>query len=101
MSKSLRSFIRELQQLDEAAKKRWLVSLSAISIIIIVIAWIMYLNATIKAVDDPTTAAEPGAWDIFKTGLQVLGEKTEAGLANSYLFFYNKANTGNQFTIEK
>ncbi len=101
MSKSLKDFIRELRRLDESAKKRWLVGLSAVSIILVIIIWAMYLNATIRAVNDPTVIPQPSAWDIFKTGFQVLSERTEVGLANSYLFFYNKAATGKTFTIEK
>jgi len=101
MAKTLGEFINQLQAKDGADKKRWLVGLTTVTTIIVIIFWLMYLNATLVAVVDPNNPPDPGAWDIFKTGLAVVSEKVEIGLANSALFFYNVARTGNTFTIEK
>ncbi len=101
MPKSLKSFISELQQLDENSKKKWLFGLTAISVVIILLLWAIYLNATVVAVNDYNAQTKVSNWDVFKTGLEVVGDKVEYGLANSYVFFHEKINDGNTFTITK
>ena len=100
MSKGLK-FISELQQLDENSKKRWLWGLTAVSVIVILFLWALYLNATVVAVNDPNPHPQISSLDIFKTGLNVIGGKVEYGLANSYVFFHEKISEGNTFTITK
>jgi len=101
MPKTLRNFIVDLQKKDESVKRRWLVFLTAVTTVLIVIFWIFYLKATLVAVEDPYNPPAPGTWDIFKNGLTVIGEKVETGLANSYLFFVDKAGSGRIIKIER
>ncbi len=78
------NYIYRLQNLDNDSKKVCLVVLTAISVVVVVTLWLFYLNATVVAVDEPE---KPGFWRVFKTGLGVVGEKVEFGLANSYIYF--------------
>ncbi len=101
MSKSLKNFIAELQELDEGSKKKWLFGLTTISVVIILLLWAMYLNVTVVAVDTRNAPTRVSNWNVFKTGLEVIGDKIEYGLANSYVFFHEKINDGNTFTVTK
>ena len=92
--------IKELQQLDESSKKRWLLILTSISVVVVLVLWAFYLNATVVSVNNVNTK-HVSNWDIFKTGLNVIGGKVEYGLANSYVFFHEKIKDGNTFTITK
>ena len=67
----------------------------------ILFLWAIYLNFTLVAVNDFNSQAQVSNWDIFKTGLNVIGGKVEYGLANSYVFFHEKIKEGNSFTITK
>ena len=99
MLKELKNFIIKLQNLDELAKRKWLVGLTSITVVLVVILWGFYLSWTIEAVGNPNVIRKPSAWDIFNKGLEVVGSKVETGLANSYTFFYNKAAQGNTFEV--
>lgn len=80
----IQNYIEKLQGLDEDAKKIWLIVLTAVSVVIVVTLWLFYLNATVLAVHEKE---KPGFLQVFKTGLNVVGEKVEFGLANSYIYF--------------
>lgn len=101
MLKILKDFVTELQQLEELGKKKWLVILTAVSVFVVIFLWVLYLNATVISVNSPNFRSQFSNWDIFKTGLSVIGKKTEYGLANSYVFFHEKFSQGNTFTIQK
>ena len=77
-------YINRLQNLDNDLKKVWLVALTVASLVIVVTLWLFYLNATVLAVNE---IERPGFWQVFKTGLNVVGERVEFGLANSYIYF--------------
>lgn len=78
------NYIEKLQNLDQEAKKIWLIVLTTVSAVILIAFWLFYLNATVLAVNE---VEKPGFLQVFKTGLNVVGEKVEFGLANSYIYF--------------
>ena len=84
MFKNLMNYIEKIQSLDEDAKRLWLVLLTIATTIVVILFWMIYLNATVLAVDE---TPKPTTWQIFKKGLGVVGEKVEYGLANSYIYF--------------
>ena len=100
MLKSLKSFIFELQQLDEQSKMKWLLGMTALTVALVIFLWVIYLNATVASVDDSKNN-QFSNWDVFKAGLVTISEKVESGVINSYLFFHDKLNQGTTFTITK
>jgi|AP45_3_1055517.scaffolds.fasta_scaffold03369_2 hypothetical protein len=103
MSKDIKSFIARIQKSDEETKKRWLIVFSVISSIIVIGLWAVYLNFTTVSViaANPLKNQRPGFLRIFSTGVSVVGDKTTTGLANSYVYFSDKAKSENKFLINK
>lgn len=85
MFKSLKKYLKKIQNSDEATKKRWLIVSSAIAMVLVISLWLVYINWTIKSVGDNVEKQnlEPGFWQIFKTGLKVAGESAWDGVKNS------------------
>ncbi|MFA6407536.1 MAG: hypothetical protein WCV80_02415 [Candidatus Paceibacterota bacterium] len=50
-------FIEQLRTKDEETKKWWVVGASAISMIIIVFLWVLYLNITLPSIDTPVSTS--------------------------------------------
>lgn len=87
-----------LKNLPDATKHRLLIALSGISVALIIVLWVLYLNWSLQSpVSGSTPREETGA--IFKTGLAVIKEKIEIGFINSYLYFHNIFAEGRTFTI--
>lgn len=74
MFKNLKKYLSKIQNSDEATKKRWLIASSAVAMILVIGLWLIYINWTIKSIGDNIEKqnAEPGFWQIFKTGLKVV-----------------------------
>ncbi len=53
----LRSFIRELQRSDDQRKHRWLVGTSAVSMVIVVGLWVIFLNVSVPTVSSGVATA--------------------------------------------
>lgn len=87
-----------LKNLPDATKYRLLIALSGVSIALIILLWVVYLNWTLQSpVNESTPVRETSA--IFKTGIQVIKEKIEIGFINTYLYFHNAFTEGRTFTI--
>ena len=84
MFKNLMIYIQKLQNLEEDVKRLWLIFLTILTTVVVILFWMIYLNATVLAVDE---VPKPTTWQIFKKGISVVGEKVEYGLANSYIYF--------------
>lgn len=81
MFESLKNKLKQIQESNEAVKKRWLIALSCISMIIVISVWLALLNSSIKSAKNdnikPTETkieTEIGFWQTFKTGLKVIKE---------------------------
>lgn len=48
--KKVINFIRELQNSDEATKKRWLIILSGVSMVVVVGIWLVYFNWSLEKI---------------------------------------------------
>ncbi len=74
MFKGLSAFLEKIQNSDEKIKKRWLVGASAVSIIIVVSLWLIYINFTTKPVGKNVEINDStiGFWQIFKNGLTIV-----------------------------
>ena len=84
MWRKLNKFIGKIQNSDEATKKRWLIVSSAIAMVLVISLWLVYINWTIKSVGDNIEKQnlEPGFWQIFKTGLNMISESIWNGIKN-------------------
>ncbi len=63
--KSIHNLIDYLRNLDERAKKIWVMVLSGISIFIVFVFWVLYINATIEKI--PTAQVEQNSISITRT----------------------------------
>lgn len=104
MLKDIKNFVIRLQGEDEAVKKRWLIALTSVSVVFVIVLWAFYLNLTVISVAAPENALvvqKPGFFGIFAAGFSVIGDKTTTGLANSFVYFSNKAKTKNQLIVDR
>ncbi len=74
-----RDFLEKLQNSDESVKKRWLIVLSAISMLIIIIVWLKYFAFITRPAGNLSPDAGRGEefsfWETMKTGASVLWGK--------------------------
>ena len=74
MLQKIQNFFLDLQESDEATKKRWLVIMSGISMIIVIAIWLIFLNNSIRGVvKEKSNQSETSFWQVFQTGLQIAG----------------------------
>ena len=68
----MKLLIEKIQNSSEQTKKRWLFIFSAVSMIIIISLWLVYLNYSLGEIakDEQT---EIGFFKVFQTGLKVVG----------------------------
>ena len=74
MFKKLKVFLQKIQNSDEATKKRWLIGATAISMILVIGLWLVYIQSTVKSIGNNIEDQEStvGFWQIFKNGLVVV-----------------------------
>jgi len=74
MFKKLKIFLQKIQNSDEATKKRWLIGATAISMILVIGLWLVYIQSTVKSIGNNIEKQEStvGFWQIFKNGLVVV-----------------------------
>jgi uncharacterized Rmd1/YagE family protein len=74
MFKKLKVFLQKIQNSDEATKKRWLIGVTAISMILVIGLWLIYIQSTVKSIGNNIEDQEStiGFWQIFKNGLVVV-----------------------------
>ncbi len=68
-----KKFLENIQNSDETTKKRWLIGMTAVSMIIIVSLWLIYMKSTLGIVSRPENQeTSVGFWQIFKNGLSIV-----------------------------
>ncbi|MBN2197803.1 hypothetical protein JW698_01230 [Candidatus Wolfebacteria bacterium] len=82
----IRELLKKIQNSDENIKKRWLIGASAISILLIIIIWLIYLkfttNSNVSKINPEKTI---GFWQIFKNGLIVIFQSIKDFFINLFL----------------
>ena len=65
--------MQKIQNSDEATKKRWLIGAAAVSMILVISLWLVYIQSTVKSIGDNIKDQEStiGFWQIFKNGLVI------------------------------
>ncbi|OGY65750.1 MAG: hypothetical protein A3A16_04030 [Candidatus Harrisonbacteria bacterium RIFCSPLOWO2_01_FULL_44_18] len=77
----IKNFIVKLQNLDETAKKRWLIIFSAVAMLAVISLWALYVNLSIADVNSSPLAKneksvknpEPDLGQILGAGLTKIG----------------------------
>ena len=77
----IKNFIVKLQNLDETAKKRWLIIFSAVAMLAVISLWALYVNLSIADVNSSPLAKneksvknpEPDLGQIWGAGLTKIG----------------------------
>ena len=86
MNTKIKNFFLNLQQSDEATKKRWLMILTSSSMLVVIGLWSVYINLTIQNLGEKNQNQAPGFLETFKNGIAVLskeaGSKTSQLMAN-------------------
>jgi hypothetical protein len=87
MRRKLKNLLGNIQNSDEKTKKRWLIGASAISIILVIGLWFVYINFTTKPLGENTSINEPtvGFWQIFKNGLTIVFQSVKEKVEDVFL----------------
>lgn len=82
----MRHRIGNIRQSDHKTKLKWLISLSAVTTIIIVTIWVMYMRTFVFTGSDPASKEDMsvGFWPVFKNGLTIT--RSSIGRAFDHLF---------------
>mgnify|MGYP001568763818 CR=1 FL=1 len=97
--------LQKLRKRNDVQKKRWVVAVSSISLIVILMLWIVYLNLSLPSFKDktvtreehPQKTTEGGFFTTFRNGFAALSE----GVQNSLKNFKNPLQKSNEFSFEK
>ena len=100
MIEKIQNFFLNLQQEDEATRKRWLIILTSGTMAVVVSLWLVYLNFSVKALTSDPPKDEAGFFKTSANGLQIISQ--EAALKISQLSAYLKilASQTNSITIQ-
>lgn len=77
-----------LDDFNEESRRRLLILLTAVSVAVIIVLWVIYLNWSIAGLPQGEYVNDTGVGAILRTGLRIISEKIEAGTANTYVFFF-------------
>lgn len=74
MFKKLKISLEKIQNSDENVKKRWLIGATAVSMVLVISLWLIYVQSTIKSISNDIENQEStiGFWQIFKNGFVVI-----------------------------
>jgi len=101
MFAKIQKFFLELQQSDEATKKRWMTILTSGTMMVVIGLWGVYINMTIQNLDEKEQAKnEIGFLKTFKSGLTILSKETGLKLSELSAYLGSLANQTNSITIQ-
>jgi len=98
-------FLRELQRADRHRKKRWLIGTTTVSMIIVIISWFFYINATIPSITQPTNnddakVEESSFLETFKIGLRQINQTSKEQIEQTKTFLGDQFKRTNEFILE-
>ena len=71
------NFIQNLQNSDEPTRKKWLIILTAVTMVIVIGFWSVYINYRIQDVNALEAQKDaPSFSEVFNSGLKILGAET-------------------------
>jgi len=80
----IKIWLTTIQNSDEKTKRRYLIIASAITMILIISLWLIYLKSTIQGVNQETASQTSNTqfWQIFKSGLNITGQSIKENIQN-------------------
>lgn len=101
----MKDFIDKLQKSDEATKRKWLIFLSALSMVVVFIFWIVYLNLTVPKIGSPEETAKieekAGFFEIMKAGLKSAAAEIKHRTINAFDYFFVIKKPKQNFILEE
>ena len=79
----MKQFLQNIQNAPEHVKTRWLVGLSAATMVVVIFLWLSYFNTLIEPAPTQQATAKPqeeSFWETMKHGATVLGSSFGKGL---------------------
>lgn len=100
MFNKIQNFFLDLQQEDEATRKRWLVILTSGTMAVVVSLWLIYLNFTITALTSEPPKEEAGFFKTSANGLQIISKETALKISQLSAYLKSLASQTNSITIQ-
>lgn len=98
MWRKLKKQLEKIQNSDETTKKRWLIGVTAFSMILIIAFWLVYINWIINInITSENHESSIESWQIFKTGLFVAINSIKENIKD----FISKISNERTIIIEK
>lgn len=84
MFEKLKNKFQEIQESDEQTKKRWLVGLSAATMIVVIFLWLALFNFSFEKSEATDTEQESvvNFFGTFENGLKSIGGSVKEGVEN-------------------
>ena len=81
----VKSFIAKLQSSDRMTKKKWLISGTAVAMIIIVALWSFYIRSAFQALKPASAQFNQISFaEVFNTGAKVFGKEAFSKIKNFF-----------------
>jgi hypothetical protein len=98
MFEKIKIFLNKIQNSNEAVKKRWLIGATAVSMILVVSFWLIYMQSTIQFSNNNIEKQESGVgfWQIFKNGLAIFSNSIKENIK----MLFNEITQSRTITIE-
>lgn len=72
MFEKFKNFLNNIQNSNETTKRRWLIGATAVSMVLVIGLWLIYVKSTVVFPAGESQEATTGFWQIFKNGLVVV-----------------------------
>lgn len=98
MWRKFKKLLENIQNSDEASKKRWLIGATAVSTILVIGLWFIYIKSTFESGGESIKNQESaiGFWQIFKNGLTIVIQSIKEGTKS----IISEITKGRTITIE-
>jgi hypothetical protein len=98
MFKKLKNLLENIQNSDEATKKRWLIGVTSVSMVLIISLWLVYIKFTLESFTSSAQEQKSvvGFWQIFKNGLTIVSQSIKEGIKT----IISEITKGRTITIE-
>lgn len=81
----MKRYLRKIQNSDEATKRNWLIGATAVTMVMVIGLWLIYMNSAFRFVlENANSNPEPaiGFWQIFKNGLTTIFDSINKTITN-------------------
>lgn len=99
LAKQIKTKLEKIQASDRASKNRWFIGMTAISMLVVIGLWLIYLDWSFNSFSNSAVASDSSveAWQVFKNGLADISRVTTEGFGD----IFSKAAGGRTLEIEQ